>query len=108
MFFKKNTPVIPADVPAAAHKAFLKNYQTVTKKTDRLLLFAADQKIEHLVHDFYGPHIHADALDPEHLFRIAAQKQCGAFATHLGLIARYGTPYRTIPYIAKLNGKTDL
>ncbi|PKN03210.1 aldolase [Candidatus Dependentiae bacterium HGW-Dependentiae-1] len=108
MFFKKNTPVIPADVPVDAHKTFLKNYLTITKKTDHLLLLAADQKLEHLMHDFYGPHIHADALNPEQLFRIAAQKQCGAFTTHLGLIARYGTQYSAIPYIAKLNGKTDL
>ncbi len=108
MFFRKSNYLIPCDVPAAAHKTFIKNYQRITRKTERLFLFAADQKLEHLAHDFYGPSIHPDALDPEHLFRIAAQKQCGAFATHLGLIARYGARYRSLPYIAKLNGKTDL
>ncbi len=108
MFFRKSSYLIPYDVPATMHKIFIKNYQRMTRKTERLFLFAADQKLEHLAHDFYGPTISPDALDPEHLFRIAAQKQCGAFATHLGLIARYGSRYRSLPYIAKLNGKTDL
>lgn len=108
MFFRKTRYPIPCDVPAAMHKTFIKNYQRITRKTEHLFLFAADQKLEHLAHDFYGPTISADALAPEHLFRIAAQKECGAFATHLGLIARYGARYRSLPYIAKLNGKTDL
>jgi DhnA family fructose-bisphosphate aldolase class Ia len=108
MFFRKSSLIIPSDVPTLAHKTFTKNYQTITQKTDRLFLFAGDQKLEHLAHDFYGPTISADALDPQHLFDIASQKQCGAFATHLGLIARYGNMYKKIPYIAKLNGKTNL
>lgn len=108
MFFKKNRCVIPADVPPGMHKTFKKNYLTITKKSERLFIFAADQKLEHGAHDFYGPTIHADARDPEHLFRIAAHAHCGALATHLGLIARYGQRYKKVPYIAKLNGKTDL
>ncbi len=98
---------IPADVPPSAHQAYLAHYATVTKNTGNLFLFAADQKMEHLNADFYGNGIHPDAHAPEHLFKIASQGSIGAFATHLGLIARYGRLYPKIPYIAKLNGKTD-
>ena len=36
------------------------------------MLFAGDQKVEHLNSDFYGEGIHNDDGDPEHLFKIAA------------------------------------
>ena len=42
------------------------------------------------------------------MFRIASQGSIGAFATHLGLIARYGKQYPSINYIVKLNAKTNL
>ncbi len=100
--------LIPADVPATMEKEFIDNYQLITKKTQRLFLFACDQKIEHLHRDFYGAGIHSDALHPEHLFRIAQQGTIGALATHLGLIARYGKQYNTINYIVKLNAKTNI
>jgi len=32
----------------------------------------------------------------------------GAMATHLGLVAQYGLAYPTIPYVIKLNGKTNI
>lgn len=88
---------IPLDVPSNYHKTFTKNYETITKKTDRLFLFAADHKMEHL-----------DPVSPEHLFKLAANPAIGTFATHLGLIARYGGQYPTINFIAKLNGKTNI
>ena len=99
---------IPADVPSSAHQEYQKNYTTITTSDGRLFLFAADQKIEHLNNDFHGRAIHPDAASPEHLFKIASTSPIGAFATHLGLIARYGKQYPNIPYIVKLNGKTDL
>jgi DhnA family fructose-bisphosphate aldolase class Ia len=99
---------IPADVPASHKDLYIKNIQTLTKKTEHIFLLAGDQKIEHLNTDFYGPGIHPDAAHPEHLFKIAAASPIGAFATHVGLIAQYGLDYPNIPYIAKLNGKTDL
>ena len=108
MFFKQNYCNTPADVPHAMQKTYCAHYNTITQGTDNLFLLAYDQKIEHLNKDFYGPSIHADALHPEHIFTIASQGSIGALATHLGLIARYGTQYPEIPYIAKLNGKTDL
>jgi fructose-bisphosphate aldolase/6-deoxy-5-ketofructose 1-phosphate synthase len=71
-------------------------------------MFACDQKMEHLNKDFYGEKIHPDALHIEHIFKIAQAGYIGALATNVGLIERYAKQYPTIPYIAKLNGKTDL
>ncbi len=99
---------IPGDVPKYAAEDYRDNYTAITKGTGRLMLFAADQKIEHLNQDFYGPGIHPDALNPQHLFNIASQGTIGAFATHLGLITRYGKQYPDINYIVKLNAKTNL
>ncbi len=99
---------IPADVSEQMQDIYIRNYQAITHNTNRLMLFACDQKIEHLNQDFYGPGIHADARNPEHLFRIAQQGKIGALATNLGLVARYGKQYPDINYIIKLNGKTNL
>jgi len=99
---------IPADIPTTLESEYTKNYSTITRDTGRLMLFACDQKIEHLNQDFHGPTIHPDAANPEHVFTIAAQGDIGAFATHLGLIAHYGKQYPSINYIVKLNGKTNL
>lgn len=87
---------IPCDIPQNLHATFQENYDIITKKTDRLFLFAADHKIEHL-----------NPIDPQLFFDIAQQPEIGAFTTHLGLIARYGKNYPDINYIVKLNGKTN-
>jgi fructose-bisphosphate aldolase / 6-deoxy-5-ketofructose 1-phosphate synthase len=100
--------LIPADVPCDMHEIFKENMRAITHSTERLFLFACDQKIEHLNADFYGPGIHADAEHPEHLFKIAQQSPIGAMATHVGLIDRYGPQYRETNYIAKINAKTNL
>ena len=102
------TPHIPADVPAAFHEEFKKNYLELTKGTERFFLFAADHKMEHLDADFYGPGIPPEVHNPAHLFAIASQAKIGALATQLGLIARYGQLYPTINYVAKLNSKITL
>ena len=100
--------IIPGDVPRGARGAFHNNYHAITQHNGRLLLFAADHKIEHLNADFYGEGIAPEALNPHHLFEIAGKAQVGAFATQLGLITRYGYLYPQVNYIAKLNAKTDL
>lgn len=102
--------VIPANIPESQHKEFLKNYCAITKCTENLFIFAADHKMEHLAHDFYGPNLDPEIADPEHLFKIASRGKIGAFATHLGLISRYANinNYKNINYIIKLNGKTNL
>ncbi len=99
---------IPLDVPKGMRKTYLENYSTITGNSGRLMLFAGDQKVEHLNDDFYGKGIHPDDSNPEHLFRIASQGKIGVFATQLGLIARYGMDYPDVPYLVKLNSKTNL
>jgi fructose-bisphosphate aldolase/6-deoxy-5-ketofructose 1-phosphate synthase len=99
---------VPADVPDEARETYIDNFSTITKGTGRLMLFAGDQKIEHLNDDFYGEGIHQDDADPEHLFRIASQGRIGVFATQIGLVARYGRDYADVPYLIKLNSKTHL
>lgn len=99
---------VPLDVPGNAREEYIKNYTEITRGSGRLMLFAGDQKVEHLNDDFYGPGIAEDDADPEHLFRIASRGRIGVFATQLGLIARYGMDYPDVPYLVKLNSKTNL
>ncbi|WP_048184671.1 beta/alpha barrel domain-containing protein [Methanosarcina siciliae] len=100
--------IVPLDVPKAMRKTYVKNYMEITKGTGRLMLFAGDQKVEHLNDDFFGEGVPEDDADPEHLFRIAARSKIGVFATQLGLIARYGMEYKDVPYLVKVNSKTNL
>jgi fructose-bisphosphate aldolase/6-deoxy-5-ketofructose 1-phosphate synthase len=99
---------IPTDVPNGSINEYVNNYDLVTHGSGRLMLFAGDQKIEHLNLDFYGEGIHEDDNEPEHLFRIADGAEIGVFATQLGLISMYGADYPEIPYLVKLNSKTNL
>lgn len=99
---------IPADVPLDKEETFTKNFESVTGGSGRLMLFAGDQKVEHLNNDFHGTGIPPEDNDPEHLFKIASAAKIGVFATQFGLIARYARRYRDIPYLVKLNAKTNL
>lgn len=96
---------IPLNVPKKMHKIFQRNFKLATHNTANLFLFAGDQKIEHLNDDFAAKFKNED---PEHLFKIASQSPVGVFAAHLGLISRYGHNYKKIPYLVKLNGKSNL
>lgn len=100
--------IIPMDVPRAERDRFRENHLTVTRDSGRLMLFAGDQKLEHLNDDFYGKGAAPDDGDPEHLFRIASLGRIGVFATQFGLIARYGMDYQEVPYLVKLNSRTNL
>ncbi len=100
--------LVPLDVPRSMRQKYLENYLKITKHSGRLMLFAGDQKVEHMNDDFYGPRISPDDSEPEHLFRIASKSKIGVFATQLGLIARYSSDYPDIPYLVKLNSKTRL
>jgi len=100
--------LVPLDVPPERRDDYVDNYLRITKNTGRLMLFAGDQKVEHLNRDFFGPGISPEDGDPEHLFRIAKRGRIGVFAAQLGLIARYGMDYPEVPYLVKLNSKTDL
>ncbi len=99
---------LPADVPAKKVKEFLKNFTKATGESGRLMLFAGDQKVEHLNNDFHGKDIPLEDNDPEHLFKIASKADIGVFATQFGLISRYGRDYKSVPYLVKLNAKTNL
>ena len=97
---------VPLDVPKAMRETYVKNYIEITRGSGRLMLFAGDQKVEHLNDDFYGEGVPEDDADPEHLFKIASKAKIGVFAAQLGLIAHYGMDYKDIPYLVKVNSKS--
>jgi len=99
---------VPADLPTSRIGEFIHNYQKTTGKSGRLMLFAGDQKVEHLNNDFFGPGIPPEDNNPEHMFKIASKAKIGVFATQYGLISRYGRKYPNVPYLVKLNSKTNL
>ncbi|MCB9362750.1 aldolase [Candidatus Woesearchaeota archaeon] len=104
----KHDVSIPLDVPSSMHDEYVANFLSLTRSTGKLVLFAGDQKIEHLNSDFYGQGIADEDSDPEHLFKIAYHGTVGCFAAQMGLIARYGRQYPGIGYLVKLNSKTNL
>ena len=48
MDLKENDVVVPLDVPKAVRENYIKNYRTITRNSGRLMMFAGDQKVEHL------------------------------------------------------------
>ena len=99
---------VPADVPADARETYVDNYLKATQGTGRLMLFACDQKIEHLNEDFFGEGINPADNEPEHLFRIGSQGVIGVLAGQRGLISHYALDYPEINYLVKMNSKTHL
>ncbi len=99
---------VPADVMPEMREVYIDNYMKATRGTGRLMLFACDQKIEHLNDDFYGEGIDIADAEPEHLFRIGSQGVCGVVAGQRGLIAQYAADYPEINYLVKMNSKTHL
>jgi class I fructose-bisphosphate aldolase len=99
---------VPADVSQAARETYVSNYLKATRGTGRLMLYACDQKIEHLNDDFYGEGIDPADARPEHLFQIATQGVCGVLAGQRGLIAAYAPDYPEQNYLVKMNSKTHL
>ncbi len=100
--------LIPADVMPGKRKKFLNLMDRLTNGSGRLMLFAGDQKVEHLNNDFYGDEIAKDDANPRHLFEIANRAKIGVFATQMGLITRFANEYPEIPYLVKLNSKTNI
>jgi class I fructose-bisphosphate aldolase len=91
-----------------SREVYLDNYLKATRNTGRLMLFACDQKIEHLNDDFYGDGIDFADAEPEHLFKIGDQGICGILAGQRGLIAHYAADYPEINYLVKMNSKTNI
>ncbi|MCP6719408.1 MAG: aldolase [Patescibacteria group bacterium] len=106
--FSKKDINVPADVPNNMKRRYIDNFMNITRNSGRLMLFSCDQKVEHLNDDFYGEGIHPDDANPEHLFKVGSNARIGALATQRGLMAKYGSDYRDIQYIVKLNSKTNL
>jgi fructose-bisphosphate aldolase/6-deoxy-5-ketofructose 1-phosphate synthase len=99
---------VPVSIPQENRAAYIENFELATQGTENLMLFAGDQKVEHLNDDFYGNGISPEDNDPEHMFLIAGKSKIGVFASQFGLISKYGSDYPKIPYIVKLNSKTHL
>ena len=99
---------VPVDVPQEMRPVYVENYMKATRGSGRLMLFACDQKFEHLNADFYGEGIDPSDGDPEHLFQIADQGTIGVMAAQRGLVARYAMDYPEINYLIKMNSKTNL
>ncbi len=99
---------VPVDVSPEMREVYIDNYMKATRGTGRLMLFACDQKIEHLNKDFYGEGIDISDSDPQHLFDIADQGVIGVMAAQRGLVAMYGADYPEINYLVKMNSKTNL
>lgn len=99
---------VPADVLPEARETYIDNYLKATQGTGRLMLFACDQKIEHMNGDFFGEGIDIADSDPEHLFKIGSEGVCGVLAGQRGLIAQYAADYPDINYLVKMNSKTNL
>ncbi|MBS5477896.1 MAG: aldolase [Coriobacteriia bacterium] len=99
---------VPLDVMPEFRETYIDNYMAATQGTGRLMLFACDQKFEHMNKDFFGPGIDPADADPEHLFKIGDEGVIGVLAGQRGLIARYAQDYPEINYLVKMNSKTNL
>ena len=99
---------VPGDVPADMRERYIDNYLKATRNTGHLMLFACDQKIEHLNDDFFGEGIDISDGEPEHMFKIGSQGVIGILAGQRGLIAHYAPDYPDINYLVKMNSKTHL
>lgn len=99
---------VPADVMPEYREDYIDNYLAATQGTGRLMLYACDQKIEHMNADFFGEGIDPSDADPEHLFQIGSQGVIGVLAGQRGLVAHYAPDYPEINYLVKMNSKTNL
>lgn len=87
---------VPLDVPKNFMNQYIQHYTLLTRETGNLFFAVFDHGIEHL-----------DGTNPEGVFKLASQN-VGALVAPLGLIAKYAHGYRSVPYIVKITGKTNL
>lgn len=100
---------VPIDVPTDKRELYKENIKKATQSEHgRLMLFAGDQKIEHMNKDFFGEGIPEENNHPDHLFKIAAQGRVGVFATQFGMLAHYADDYPDVNYVVKMNSKSNL
>lgn len=113
MSIKKISPadvIVPLDVPKNQRSEYVKNYLTFTRQTGRVMLFAGDQKVEHLNDDFFdnGQEISLEDANPEHLWKIAENSPISCLAVQAGYAAKYAPSYPNVPLLIKLNSKSHL
>ena len=99
---------VPLDVMPEFKDTYRDNFMAATRGTGRLMLFACDQKFEHLNKDFFGEGIDPADADPEHLFQIGSKGVIGVLAAQRGLVAQYAQDYPEINYLVKMNSKTNI
>lgn len=99
---------IPLDVPKSKQPEYMKNWEIATRGTGRLMMYACDQKVEHLNDDFVGPGISPDIANPKHYFEIGKKAEIGVLAAQAGLIAKYADLCPDVPFIIKVNSKTNI
>ena len=105
---------VPADVPNELIDTYIENMNQATQGTGMMNLFACDQKIEHLNDDFYDgdKEIPLTSNDPGHLFEIGLRAyeegHIGVLAGQCGLISHYARDAPDVPYLVKLNSKTNV
>lgn len=104
----ENDVHVPMDVPEESKATYVSNYLKATRNTGRLMLFACDQKVEHMNKDFYGEGIDIADAEPEHLFEIGKNGVIGVLAGQRGLVSRYAADYPELNYLIKMNSKTNL
>ncbi len=104
----ENDVRVPMDVPEESRATYVSNYLKATHNTGRLMLFACDQKVEHMNKDFYGEGIDIADAEPEHLFEIGKNGVIGVLAGQRGLVSRYAADYPELNYLIKMNSKTNL
>lgn len=75
-----------------------------------LIFLPYDHGIEHGPMDFYeSPTSVFESLDPEFIFRLAAEGGYSGVATHCGVASKYYLKYAgKVPLILKINGKTNI
>ncbi len=99
---------VPLDVPFTKKRLFLKRYKKFTLNANKVILFAGDQRVEHLITSFYGKDIYYGDLYPKHYFDIASQSPISALAVQYGLLTLYGGDYPQVPYVVKMNSISKL
>jgi fructose-bisphosphate aldolase/6-deoxy-5-ketofructose 1-phosphate synthase len=102
--------IVPLDVPKNKRAEYVKNYLAFTHNTGRVMLFAGDQKVEHLNDDFFdgGKTISLEDANPEHLWKIAEQSPISCLAVQAGYASKYAPSYPNVPLLIKLNSKSHL
>ena len=103
--------LVPRDVMPEFRETYIDNYMAATRGTGRLMLFACDQKFEHLNKDFFGEGIDPADADPEHLFkdrRPGRHRRARRPARPHRPADAADPEYSQINYLVKMNSKTNL